>query len=93
MPSSRKMGQAFRAELASQEAADPEAVQEVLNRFSGSTPGLELPKFARVRLAIQGWLDDLAPATIEDISAAVEVAKQEFTLVTHEDAQAAKAKQ
>jgi hypothetical protein len=47
---------ALKAELAKGAKADPAEIEQALDRFRQPQPGLELPRFVRVRKALDAWL-------------------------------------
>jgi hypothetical protein len=56
-------------QLARGSAADPGQIREILSKFTSGQPGLEKPRFVRVRMALAQWLSDLDRRQPSDLPA------------------------
>ncbi|HUT58736.1 MAG TPA: hypothetical protein VNA25_12895 [Phycisphaerae bacterium] len=74
--------QQLQSQLAKGPKADPEAVRQILDRYSSGAPGLELPQFVKVRQALTRWLAELSPPSIDQLPARVRAAKSRFVPLT-----------
>jgi hypothetical protein len=65
--------------------ADPAAVSQVLQQFSSSASGLELPRFAAMRAALKAWLAELRASYADDVTKLVSSYRSEFSPVTPQE--------
>ena len=79
------------AQLTKDAKADPETLRKVLHRLSGTDPGLKLPRFVRVREALETWLAELSTQDRADLPKAVLAAKETSRRSTAAQVQEAKA--
>ena len=70
--------------------ADVPTVVDILGQYAGDAPGLELPRFVRVRRALENWLGTLSPQ-VDQLPAACLAAKTTFVPVTEADVKRANA--
>ncbi|MCR4414669.1 MAG: hypothetical protein NUV77_19805, partial [Thermoguttaceae bacterium] len=75
----------LRSQLALGTNANPEVVFEVLGRYAGDVPGLELPPFVEVRNALASWLAALPASPVDRLAAATRSAKSVFLVRTPSD--------
>src|SRR5687767_7479430 len=80
------------AELAKGAAADKAKLKEILDLYSGSTRGLDRPKFAAVRAALDAWLAELSLPKAQELPAAARAAATQYAPVDVARAEKAKAK-
>lgn len=81
----------LRAEVAKGSQADPRTVWELLGKFCGNTPGLEVAEFYKVRRAIEDWLAELPPPPVDRLGEEIALAKNVFVPRTANDTAEAKA--
>jgi hypothetical protein len=77
--------QSLRAQLNSDKPAEPGPLRQALARYAAKHPGLELPRFTRVRQAVQRWLDRLEGTDPGLIPELITQAKTNFHPFTTED--------
>ena len=80
----------LRTELTKAAAADPKAVADILTLFASQTPGLDSPKFQRVRQALQTWFNDFSESTPDGLKSFIMAGKGKYTPVSNADVNAAK---
>ncbi|HEY2840825.1 MAG TPA: hypothetical protein VGJ26_16830, partial [Pirellulales bacterium] len=71
----------LRAQLALGEGADRAALVEVLDQFESKTPGLEGPRFLRVRRALAAWRRSLPPLKLESLPALAREEKTSYQVI------------
>jgi len=76
---------AVRESLDKGDQADRAAIGAVLEKLAGKVPGLEKPRFVRLREALARWNAELAITQAPSLSDAVLAASGEFRPITEED--------
>ncbi len=84
------MSDELESQLAKREHADRLVVSAVLDRYSGSEPGLELRRFAAVRQALRAWLDELPPLAVGQLASAARQSRGEFVKKDDQDVRQAR---
>ncbi len=82
---------ALREQLERGDQADLKTVQGVLEKLNSAAPGLERPRFARLRDAVGQWADELVIVQAPSLSEAVLSVQDEFRPLTDEDVATSKA--
>ena len=68
----------LKQELEKTGRADPAAVQKILARYQSRERGLQLPRFAATRKALETWYDELQQPTLAELPALARAAKQSY---------------
>jgi hypothetical protein len=74
---------ALKAELAKGAQADPAEIEQALDRFRQPQPGLELPRFVRVRKALDAWLQHGPMPSQTELPKVVLDAREKFAPVAN----------
>ncbi len=82
---------ALRAELPKGNDADPAIIDTVVEQLDSSAPGLELPKFRKLRAALGAWSEELAIASADSLSDAALSAESKYVPLPPAEATATKA--
>jgi len=80
----------LKSELAKGDQADPHAIAATLSKLQSDTPGLKLPRFEKLRIALVALNDHLTVLNIKDLPAAAAKAENEFQPITDDQLAAAK---
>lgn len=68
----------LRAQLAQGDRADLAAVGETLDQLESKTPGLDQPRFVRLRRAVAAWRRSIPPPQLADLPALARAEKEKY---------------
>jgi len=77
--------QELRQQLGADRPAEPGPLRQALARYAAKHPGLELPRFARVRQAVQRWLERVESPNPAQLPQLIEQTKAQFQPYTSDD--------